>query len=66
MDNLEKVYNQLKSFTEESGYPQTVSQISQTLNIPEHEVKEAIEKLQQSGRIKITDIPRKTTIEFCD
>jgi|MucameStandDraft_1065616.scaffolds.fasta_scaffold18911_4 SOS-response transcriptional repressor LexA len=66
MDNQEKIYNYLKSFMKENGYPQTSKQMASDLNIPEHEIKEAIEKLQESGRIKITDIPRKTTIEFCD
>ena len=61
-----KVYNYLKSFMEEKGYPQSIPQIFRGLNIPEHEVKEAIDKLQQSGRIKITTVPKKVTIEFCD
>ena len=51
---------------EEKGYPQSIPQIFRGLNIPEHEVKEAIDKLQQSGRIKITTVPKKVTIEFCD
>lgn len=66
MDNQEKIYNYLKSFMKENGYPQTISQIAKELNIPEHETKETFEKLRESGRIKITDIPRKTTIEFRD
>ena len=66
MDNQEKVYNYLKSFMEEKGYPQSTPQMSRDLNIPEHEVKEAIDKLQESGRIKITTVPKKVTIEFCD
>ena len=66
MDNQEKVYNNLKSFMVEKGYPQSIPQMSRGLNIPEHEVKEAFDKLQQSGKIKITTVPRKVTIEFCD
>lgn len=66
MDNQEKVYNYLKSFMEEKGYPQSIPQMSRGLNIPEHEVKEAIDKLQESGKIKITTVPKKVTIEFCD
>ena len=66
MDNQEKIYNYLKSFMEEKGYPQTSKQMANDLNIPEHEVEEAIDKLQESGRIKITTVPKKVTIEFCD
>ena len=44
----------------------TVSQIAEELNIADHEANAAIERLKESGRIKITDIPRKTTIEFAD
>ena len=66
MDNQEKIYNYLKSFMEEKGYPQSISQMSKDLNVPEHEVKEAMDKLQESGRIKITTVPKKVTIEFCD
>ena len=51
---------------EEKGYPQTSKQMANDLNIPEHEVEEAIDKLQESGRIKITTVPKKVTIEFCD
>lgn len=46
MDNQEKVYNYLKSFMEEKGYPQSNPQMSRGLNIPEHEVKEVFDKLQ--------------------
>ena len=42
----------------------TVSQIAEELNIGDHEAKTAVDQLKESGRIKITDIPRKTTIEF--
>lgn len=62
MDKTEEVYNYMKSFMEKNGYPQSVKQTAEALNIKEHEVKEALDALQQSGRIKITDIPRKTTI----
>ena len=36
------------------------------INVPEHEVKATLEELEKSGRIKITDIPRKTAIEFVE
>lgn len=66
MDNIEKVYDYLKSCMEEKGYPPTIKQISSDLNLKEHEVQEAFKQLKESGRVKITDIPRKTTIEFVE
>ena len=66
IDNLEKVYNHMKSYMEEKGFPPTISQMAKELNIKKYEAEEAFEKLKESGRIKITDIPRKTTIEFVD
>lgn len=62
----ERMYNHLKSFVEENGYSQTVKQISKDLNIPEHEVQESFDKLQQSGRIRIITTPQQTNIEFCE
>ena len=66
MDNLEKVYNYMKSYIEEKGFPPTMQQTAEALNIKRYEAEEAFERLKESGRIKITDIPRKTTIEFVD
>ena len=43
-----------------------VSQIAEELNIGDHEAKTAVDQLKESGRIKITDVSRKTTIEFTD
>lgn len=62
----ERIYNHLKSFVEENGYFKTVKQISKDLNIPEHEVQESFDKLQQSGRIRIITTPQQTNIEFCE
>lgn len=64
MDIADKVYNFMKSSNDKNGFVPTVHQIAEELNIADHEAKAAIEQLKESGRIKITDIPRKTTIEF--
>lgn len=66
MDIADKVYNFMKSSNDKDGFVPTVSQIAEELNIADHEANAAIERLKESGRIKITDIPRKTTIEFAD
>ena len=64
MDIVEKVYNFMKSSNDKNGFVPTVSQIAEELNIADHGANAAIEQLKESGRIKITDIQRKTTIEF--
>ena len=64
MDIEEKVYSFMKSSKDKNGFVPTVSQISEELNIAAHEAKAAIEELEKSGRIKITDISRKVKIEF--
>ena len=66
MDIEEKVYSFMKSSNDKNGFVPTVSQIAEELNIGDHEAKTAVDQLKESGRIKITDIPRKTTIEFAD
>ena len=66
MDIADKVYNFMKSSNDKNGFVPTVLQIAEELNIADHEAKAAVEQLEKSGRIKITDIPRKTTIEFAD
>ena len=66
MDNAEKVYNIMKSSKDKNGFIPTTSQIAKELNIPDHEAKSEIEQLEKSGRIKITDVPRETTIELVD
>ena len=58
MDIEEKVYSFMKSSKDKNKFVPTVHQIAEELA--------AIERLKESGRIKITDIPRKTTIEFAD
>ena len=66
MDNLEKVYNHMKSYMEEKGFPPTIHQVAEALGVERHEAQEAYEQLEKSGRIKVTDIPRKSTIEFIE
>ena len=66
MDIAEKVYNFMKYSKDKNEFVPTVHQIAEELNITDHEANTAIEQLKESGRIKITDIPRKTTIEFAD
>lgn len=66
MDIAEKIYDFMKSSKDKNGFVPTVHQIAEELNIADHEAKTAIEQLKESGKIKITDIPRKTTIEFVD
>lgn len=66
MDITEKIYSFMKSSANKNGFMPTVKQVAEELNIADHEAKSAIEQLEKSGRIKITDIPRKTTIEFVD
>ena len=66
MDNLEKVYNHMKSYMEEKGFPPTIHQIAETLNIKKYEAEEAFEQLEKSGRIKVRRIPSKAEITFLD
>ena len=56
----------MKSFMEENGFSQTAREIAMELGILENDVKAAMDKLKEAGRIIITEIPRKTTIEFRD
>ena len=62
----ERIYNHLKSFVEENGFSKSIKQISKDLNIPEHEVQESFDKLQQFGRIRIITTSQQTNIEFCE
>lgn len=56
----------MKSSKDKNGFVPTVHQIAEEFNIADHEAKAAVEQLKESGRIKITDISRKTTIEFTE
>lgn len=66
MDIAEKVYDFMKSSKDKNGFVPTAHQIAEELNISDHEANAAIEQLKEGGKIKVTDIPRKTTIEFID
>lgn len=66
MDIADKVYNFMKSSNDKNGFVPTVYQIAEELNIAEHKAKVTVDQLKESGKIKITDILRKTTIEFAD
>lgn len=66
MDIVKKVYNFMKSSKDKNGFVPIVPQMAEELNFIDYEVKAAIEQLKESGRIKIKDIPRKTTIEFAE
>ncbi|MCI8483950.1 MAG: hypothetical protein HFH41_06390 [Lachnospiraceae bacterium] len=66
MDYIDKVYNYMKSVMEKNGLSKTVEEIAEELGILEEEVEEAAKKLKEAGKIMITDIPKKTAIEFKD
>lgn len=63
-ETAQKVYDHMKLFKDRHGFPPTINQISDELHIMEHEVKAAIDKLRQSGKIVIVEEPRKTTIKI--
>lgn len=52
----------MKSSKDKNGFMPTVQQIVDEINVPEHEVKATLEELEKSGRIKITDIDRKSVV----
>ena len=62
----QNVYDYIKSFTEEKGFPPTIHQTAEALNIKQHEVQEAYDQMEKSGKIKVTRIPSKTEITFTD
>lgn len=65
MDNITlKVYNHMKSLSDQNGYAPTVRQTADQLNLKISEVEGAINKMQQLGKIVVTDIPAKSIIEF--
>ncbi|MCI8326515.1 MAG: hypothetical protein HFI37_01915 [Lachnospiraceae bacterium] len=53
MDNVEKVYEHIKSFMEEHGFPPTTKQIADSLKMVEKEVKSALDELEKAGRLMI-------------
>lgn len=67
MDHItQKVYTHMKSFYDQHEFAPTVRQTAEQLNYEERDVEDAIRKLEQLGRIVITDIPAKSIIEFVD
>lgn len=63
---MKKTYAYIKSFIKEKGFPPTIQQIAESLNMKEHEVQEALDQLEKSDKIKVTRIPSKTEITFSD
>ncbi len=67
MDHItQKVYTHMKSTYDQNGFAPTVRQTAERLQLEDREVEDAIRKLEQLGRIVITDIPAKSIIEFVD
>lgn len=67
MDNItSKVYNHMKLLSDQDGFAPTVRQTADQLNLKTSEVEGAINKMQQLGKIVVTEIPEKSIIEFVD
>ena len=67
MDNItSKVYNHMKSVSDQNGFAPTLRQTADQMNIKVSEVEGAINKMQQLGKIVVTEIPAKSIIEFVD
>lgn len=67
MDDIAtQVYHYMKSKSDENGFLPTVRQMSEQLGIEIREVGEALHKLEQQGKIVITDIPAKSIIELAE
>ncbi len=65
-DHTMQVYNYMKSLSDQNGYAPTVRQTAQQLQLDEGEVEKSIQKMQQMGKIVVTEIPAKSIIEFAD
>ncbi len=65
-DYTMQVYNYMKSLSDQNGYAPTVRQTAQQLQLDESEVEKSIQKMQQMGKIVVTEIPAKSIIEFAD
>ena len=67
MDHItQKVYTNMNWTYDQIGFETTVRQTAEQLQLEDREVEDAIRKLEQLGRIVITDIPAKSIIEFVD
>lgn len=65
MDHItSKVYHHMKLFSEQNGFAPTVRQTAEQLKLNDSEVECAIHKMQQLGKIVVTEIPAKSIIEF--
>ncbi|MCI9124930.1 MAG: hypothetical protein HFH35_12850 [Eubacterium sp.] len=62
----QKVYDHMKSLSDQNGFAPTVRQTADQLNLKVHEVESAISKMQQLGKVVVTEIPAKSIIEFVD
>lgn len=56
----------MKSLSYQDGFAPTVRQTADQLNLKTSEVEGAINKMQQLGKIVVTEIPAKSIIEFVD
>ncbi len=59
-----KVYSYMKSLSDQNGFPPTVRQTAEQLDLEVRQVEEALHQMEQLGKIVITDIPAKSIIEF--
>lgn len=66
MDITEKIYSHMKSERDKNGFVPTVNQLAEEFNVPDHEIRSAIEQLEKAGRIKVTSVPSEVKIEFVD
>lgn len=61
-----KVYTHMKKLYDQNGFAPSVRQTAEQMNLEVCEVEDAIAKMEQSGKIVITDIPAKSIIEFVE
>ena len=54
-----KVYNHMKSLSDQNVFAPTVRHTAAQLNLKTSEVEDAINKIQQLGKIVVTEIPAK-------
>ncbi len=59
-----KVDSYRKSLSDRNGFPPTVRQTAEQLDLEVRQVEEALHQMEQLGKIVITDIPAKSIIEF--
>lgn len=59
-----KVYHHMKLLSDQNGFVPTVRQTAEQLKLNTSEVECAIHKMQQLGKIVVTEVPAKSIIEF--